>query len=72
MLEGVPPLIRNGQCLGREPQHEGLLGVCLHIEDIADTLLQVLVFGHGMHHHHDGLIDWCQGLGALLGMFGLC
>ena len=71
MPEGVPSWIRNGRHLGREPQHEGLLEVHLHIEDIADALLQVLVLGHGAHHRHDGLIYMCQGLGALLGMAGL-
>ena len=71
MLEGVPPWIRNGQCLGCKPQHKSLLGVRLHIEDIADALLQVLVFGHGAHHRHDGLVHWCQGPCALLEMAGL-
>ena len=68
MLEGVPPWIRNGQCLGQEPQHNGLLGLHRHIKDIADALLKVLVFGQVAHHHQDGLIHWCQGPGALLGM----
>ena len=62
MLEGIPLLIRNGQCL---------LGVCLHIEDVADALLPVLVVGHGVHHRHDGLLHWCQGPGALLRTAGL-
>ena len=70
MLKCVPPWIRNGQHLGQEPQHEGLLGVHLQIEDLADTLLQVLVFGHGADHSQDGLVHWCQGLGALLGTAG--
>ena len=55
MLEVLPPCIRNGQHLRREPQHEAPLGVCLHIDDVADTLLRVLVFGHGVDHH-DGLV----------------
>ena len=62
MLEGFPPLIRNGQCLRREPQQKGLLRVRLHIKDIADTLLQVLVFYHGVHDHHfeGGIFKSCK------------
>ena len=72
MLEVLPPWIRNGQRLTQEPQHEGLLWVLLHIEDIGDALLQVLVFGHGADHCHDGLIHWIQGLVALLGTARPC
>ena len=67
MLEVLPHWIMNGQRLGQEPQHKGLLGVLHNIEDIADALLQVLVFGHGADHHHDGLVHLCQGLVALRG-----
>ena len=67
VLEGIPPWIRNGQHLGREPQTEGLPGVCPNIEDVGDCVPNVLGFCHGVHHHHDGLVHWCQGPGALLG-----
>ena len=70
MLEGVPPYIRNGQRLRQEPQTEGFLGVGLDIEDIGDAVPQVLGFCHGAHHHHDGLVHWCKGPGALLGLAG--
>ena len=71
MLEGIPPWIRNGQPLGQKRQTVGLPGVHRNIENIGDTVPQVLGFCHGAHHHHDGLVHWCQGPGALLGMAGL-
>ena len=71
MLKGIPPWIRNGHHLGREPQTEGHPGVRLDIEDVGDAVPHVLGFCHGVYHHHDSLVHWGLGLGALLGMAGL-
>ena len=53
MFEVSPPVLRNGQRLRRELQDEGLLGVLLDIQLVANGLnIQVLVFFHGVDHRH--------------------
>ena len=66
MFEVLPPVIRNGQHLRRERQDEGLLGALLHIQHIANGLLQVPVLLHGVDHRHDGLVHGVESLVTLL------
>ena len=69
-LEGAPPMLMNGHCLGREPHTESLPVIGLNIKDLSDAVLKVLVLCHAPHHGDDVPIHWGDGP-APLSMAGL-